>query len=273
MQAPLFDLDIDQIVVIDSGLHPGVLILGDRDHALVDGADEAGDGLRIRGQELARDHHAVGIEVEAIIAELEPFVVLVGILAVQHEVKVARDVEHQRGVDIALDQHRLLQVRRHVGDLDLLALQLVLLREHRQQPRGRRALRAAQRMALEILDGVDAAGLLGDDRKRRLVPDHVDHDRRVLRLGRGVLDDGVDVAEAGIIGARHDARYGGAGALALVDHDIEAFLFEIAVVLGIEERGVGALRLPAERELDRRLLGTRGAGEQGNSQQRGAYSG
>ena len=131
---------------------------------------------------------------------------------------------------------------------------LFLLDEHRQQPRGRRALRAAERVALEILDGVDAAGLLGDDRERRLVPDHVDHDRRILRLGRGVLDDGVDVAEAGVIGARHDARHRGARALALVDHDVEAFLLEVAVVLGIEERGVAALRLPAQRELDRRFL-------------------
>jgi hypothetical protein len=128
-------------------------------------------------------------------------------------------------------------------------------------------------VALKILDGVDAAGLLGDDREWRLVPDHVDHDRGVLRLGRSVLDDGVDVAEAGVIGARHDARHRRARALALVDHDVEAFLFEIAIVLGIEEGGVGALRFPAEGKLDRGLLGTRGAGEQGNSQQRGAYSG
>src|SRR4051794_3714303 len=34
LQAALFDLDIDQIVVIDSGFHPGVLVLGNGDHAL-----------------------------------------------------------------------------------------------------------------------------------------------------------------------------------------------------------------------------------------------
>jgi hypothetical protein len=46
-----------------------------------------------------------------------------------------------------LDQHRLLQVRRHAGDLELVAVEPVgPVHEHRQQPRGRRALRAAQRM-------------------------------------------------------------------------------------------------------------------------------
>ncbi|MFK4628585.1 orotate phosphoribosyltransferase-like protein [Bradyrhizobium elkanii] len=126
-------------------------------------------------------------------------------------------------------------------------------------------------MALEILDRLDAARVLGDDREWRLVPHHVDHDRRILRLGRGVLDDRVDVAEAGVIGARHDARHGRAGALALVDHDVEALLFEVAVVLGVEERGVRALRLPAQRELDGGVLGARRTGDQGQSQQRGAY--
>jgi len=81
------------------------------------------------------------------------------------------------------------------------------------------------------------------------------------------------VAEAGVIGARHDVRHGRTGAVALVDHDVEAFFFKEALVLRIEERGVAALRRPSQLELDRRVLGARGAREQNGSQQRGTYSG
>src|ERR1700712_5226485 len=83
--------------------------------SLVDGADEASHGFRVRRDQLARHHHTVGVEVHAVVAEREPLVVLVGILVVQDQVEVAGDIEHQGGVNIALDQHRVLQVRRHVG--------------------------------------------------------------------------------------------------------------------------------------------------------------
>ncbi|MET3892366.1 hypothetical protein ABIE41_003442 [Bosea sp. OAE506] len=93
------------------------------------------------------------------------------------------------------------------------------------------------------------------------VPDHVDHDRVLARLGRGVLDDGVDVAEAGVIGAAHDAGDSRARALALVDDDVEPLGLVVALVASDEEGGVRALRLPAQGELDRGLLRLDGAGE------------
>src|SRR5215813_10038547 len=69
-------------------------------------------------------------------------------------------------------------------------------------------------------------------------------------------------AEAGVVGARHHAGHRRAGALALVDDDVEALGFEVAFVTRDEEGGIAALRLPSERELDGGLLGACRCGEQ-----------
>ena len=84
--------------------------------------------------------------------------------------------------------------------------------------------------------------------------------RRLGRLGRGVLDDGVHVAEAGVIGARHDARHGRGRAFALIDGDVELLGGEVALLLRPEIPGVDALELPVEREADlgRLLRGSAG---------------
>src|SRR6478735_4014804 len=48
LQPALLDGDVDQIVVVQRRLHAGVLVLGHRDCALVDGAHEPGHRLRVR---------------------------------------------------------------------------------------------------------------------------------------------------------------------------------------------------------------------------------
>jgi hypothetical protein len=71
------------------------------------------------------------------------------------------------------------------------------------------------------------------------------------------LNDGVDIAEARVIGTRHDASNGSARALALVDDDVQAFSRVVSFVACNEERGIAPLRFPAEREFDGGLLGRR----------------
>jgi hypothetical protein len=98
-----------------------------------------------------------------------------------------------------------------------------------------------------ILERLDRARRLGDQRERRLVVDHVNHDRLLARLGPGELNDGVHVPETGVIGAGGDAGHGRGRAGALVDVDIEAFGFEVALLLGPEHVGMDALVFPIQR--------------------------
>ena len=133
---------------------------------------------------------------------------------------------------------------------------------------GRAARRRAHLLAFHILERLDRARRLGDQRKRRRVVDHVDHDRLLARLGAGHLDDRVHVAEAGIVGARRDAADGCGRAGALVDVDVEALGGEIALVLGPEHVGMDALVLPVQREPDLGLVLRGGAGQRHQDAQR-----
>jgi hypothetical protein len=99
-----------------------------------------------------------------------------------------------------------------------------------------------------ILERLDRARCLGDERERRLVVDHVDHDRLLARLGSSELDDGVHVPETGVIGAGGDAGHGCGRAGALVDVDVETFGFEVALFLRPEHIGVDALIFPIQGE-------------------------
>jgi hypothetical protein len=92
--------------------------------------------------------------------------------------------------------------------------------------------------------------------------DHVDHDRRFARLGRGGLDHRVGVAEARVVSARHDAGNGRRRAFALIDGDVELFGGEIALVQSPEIPGVDTLQFPVEGEPDLGHILRAGAGEQ-----------
>ena len=166
------------------------------------------------------------------------------------QVHVAGGGEDRDHVDLALQQHLLLQVRRDVEDVDLGVFDVVLLGHQRQELERGAARRRAELLAGQVLERVDRARCLGQQRERRAVVDHVDHQRRVGRLGRRVLDDGVHVAETRVIGARHDARHGRGRAFALVDGDVELLGGKISLLLRPVVPGVDALDLPVERELD-----------------------
>src|ERR1700686_4011640 len=71
---------------------------------------------------------------------------------------------------------------------------------------------------------------------------------------RRILNDRIDVTEARIIGARHDARYRCGRAFTLIDSDVELLGGEIALVLRPEIPCVHALELPIEREAKLRDL-------------------
>jgi hypothetical protein len=66
---------------------------------------------------------------------------------------------------------------------------------------------AAQRLADEILGRLDRAVGLHRHGERRLVEHDIDRDRRVVGLLGRELDQRVDVAEAGIIGAVRHQRH------------------------------------------------------------------
>ena len=127
-------------------------------------------------------------------------------------------------------------------------------REHREQLERCAARGRAQLLAGDVGNGLDRRLRLHQQREGRLRIDHVDHHGR-LGARRGVLDDGVHVAEACVIGARHDARHGRGRAFALVDGDVEPFGLEVPFVGRPVVPGVDALELPVERELDLLLRG------------------
>jgi len=83
-------------------------------------------------QQLLRDHDAVGVEIEAVLAVVEPAVVLVRVLLLLQQIDVARDIEHERALDLVLDQHLLLQRRRHVQEGDIRGVDAVDLGELRE---------------------------------------------------------------------------------------------------------------------------------------------
>jgi hypothetical protein len=134
----------------------------------------------------------------------------------------------------------------------------------REQLQRGAAGRGTELFAFDVLHGLDRAIGLGDQHERRPVVDLIDHHRLLARLVGGLLDKGIDVAEAGVVGARHDPGNRDGGAFALVERDVEAFGLEVPLLLRHVVPGVDALQLEIEREFDRRrrLSGGRvGAGE------------
>jgi hypothetical protein len=83
----------------------------------------------------------------------------------------------------------------------------------------------------------------------------------VVRLEAG---DGIDVAEAGIVGAAGDPRHRRRRARTLVELDVEASFLEPALVLGDEEPGLRPLPLPIEDELDLDRIGRLGGAGEGD---------
>jgi hypothetical protein len=126
----------------------------------------------------------------------------------------------------------------------------------------------AELLAFDILQGLDWSAGLGDQHEGRTVIDLIDHHRRFARLVGGLLDDGVHVAEAGIVGARHDPRDGRGRAFALVDRHIQAFGFEITLFLRHVIPRVDALMLEVQGKADRcqRLRRCRQGGQQSASE-------
>ena len=106
-------------------------------------------------------------------------------------------------------------------------------------------------MSLNVLIALSA---LVRQSEWRLVVDHVDHDGRFARPHRRILNNGIDVTEARIIGARHDACDGRRRAFTLIDTDVELLGGEIALVLRPEIPCVHALELPIEGEAKLRDL-------------------
>src|SRR4029077_19900370 len=142
--------------------------------------------------------------------------------------------------------------------LHLAGVDAVDLGETRKQPQRGAAGRPAEGLAFDIFYGLDRPVRLGDEDERRPAVDLIDHHRLLARLLRGLLDDGIDIAEAGIVRAAHDAGDGGGRALPLVDRDVESLGFEITLVARDVVPGVDALELEVEGETDRRERLARG---------------
>jgi hypothetical protein len=138
----------------------------------------------------------------------------------------------------------------HAGDLDGRAIDLGGLAESRKEFQRAVVRRTAERFADQILRRLDRTAGLHCNRKGRLVEHDIDRARSIVRLFRRQFDQGVDVAEADVIGAVGDQRHGGARAVALVDGDVEIFGFEIAEVLREEEHPLRALIFPVQNKLE-----------------------
>src|SRR5882757_4361359 len=82
---------------------------------------------------------------------------------------------------------------------------------------------------------------------------------RFSGLRRSVLDDRVDVAEAGVIGAGRDPRHRSGRSLALINRDIEIFGGKISLRLGPVIPGVDTLQFPIQREPDFDRFGSQAA--------------
>ena len=126
----------------------------------------------------------------------------------------------------------------------------------------------------EIGRRLDRAVRLDRDREGRAVVEHEDADRRIVGLLRRKFDQRVDVAEAHVVGAIGDLRHGRAGAVALVEGDVEAFLLEVAAVLRQEEHSLRPLILPVQHHPDfgLRLCRSREAGGEGQSERKRLHS-
>ena len=75
--------------------------------------------------------------------------------------------------------------------------------------------------------------------------------RLLARVVGGLLDNCIDVAKAGIVGARHNPGDRDGRAFALIEDDVEAFGVEVALLLREVVPSVDALKLEIEREFDR----------------------
>ena len=150
--------------------------------------------------------------------------------------------------------HLLLQIGRHVHDLDGRGVDAVALEQGREQLSRRGAGRRAQGAPDDILERLDRAVRLGDQRKGRAVVHHEHHGGLFARPGTGNLDDRIHIAEAGVIGTGQDARHRCGGALSLVDGDSEILCREVTPLLRPEHERMNALIFPVENEADRHLL-------------------
>ena len=173
---------------------------------------------------LARDDDGVGVKVHAVVAEFDEAQVLVGVDADQPGAEADGGDVAEHAVDLALHQHLLAQVRLHVDDLDLGAVDLGRRAQRRKQLQRAVIGRTAELAADEIRRRLDRAVGLDRDREGRAVVEHEDADRRLVRLLGRELDQRVDVAEAHVIGAVGDLRHRRAGTVALIEGDVEACL-------------------------------------------------
>src|SRR6516165_6019072 len=100
------------------------------------------------------------------------------------------------------------------------------------------------------------------DRERRLVVDHENRSHRWRRMLIAIFDEGIDIGEAHVIGARCNASDRLEHGRRLVEHHVEALVPEVALVLGEEKSRSQSLEASVERELDAGLGRGRPCGHQ-----------
>ncbi len=201
------------------------------------------DPLLARGQ-----RQAVHVHAEVGIAQDGEFVHLRAHLEDRRHLRVDEAAD---GVGIAAHQHRRHQLRRDELPVDLDVLGVGRLQQDRQRDHVGGVGRRGDALAVEVLRRTDVGlGLQADERDRRDVERDVVRLQRLAGVERGVLHHHrrVDVADV-VRAARHGVG-GVARAGAAVDLDGEAFLLEVALLLGDEERRVRALHGPVEHHLD-----------------------
>ncbi len=216
-----------------------------------EGAQEPAHGLGLLLKELGRGHHGVAVEVEPVFGVEERDDVLLGD-AGRLEVE---DRGEEMGADrvyLPFDEERLPQRGVHAHPGDLRRVQAHRLGEHREQPPGGVARRRTELSSLQFLGIRDVAALQGHDGERGVVKDHADGDERLVGVASVELDHRVDVGIAQVIGAARDLAHRVRGPVPSVNRDIQAFLSEVPLVEGHQERRLWPLEHPVEREFELR---------------------
>ncbi len=184
------------------------------------------------------------------VGEHEPAHVALRVAAHGNEVHVGRDGEDEGGLHLTLEQQLLLQVGRRVQHVVARGVDAVQPRQQRPHADGGAAGLRAHAAAREVGKLTDRAVSAHDRGEGRAVVDLVHHQRLVAGPRDRLLDDRVHVAEARVVGTRHDAADRRGRALALVDGDVQPRLAEPAPLQREVVPGVDALETPVEREAD-----------------------
>ncbi len=174
--------------------------------------------------------------------------------ALRLQVQDHRESEAKDGIDITLCQHRFAHRKADGLDGDLAIIDLGDLLERLPLGEGAIRRRRAKLLAFQRLRVFrDAQGLATDNCEGRPLIDHVNGLHLLCRIFVEELHDGIDIAEAHLVGAGCNPWDGFDGAVAAIDRDIQALGLEISLIEREQKACGRAFEFPVEREFDRRI--------------------